>query len=214
MPFIPFPDVPRSPGVPAVFRQTTIPSIPQLTGFGLAALTDQMFGPPRWGVYGKDGRQVLVFETFVSIKFNQGSQISSFPVEQGGFSSFNKVDTPYEATIKLAHAGDQASRDVMLSALKRIVGSTELYAVATPEIVYPSANLVKYEYSRGDRNGSNLLLVDLTLREVRETAVLRSLATREPSGADEQSNGQVQAFEIDAYPRRDQNMVGELEPVQ
>ncbi|MGS1010129.1 hypothetical protein [Achromobacter anxifer] len=214
MPFIPFPDVPGSPGVPAVFRDTAIPFIPQRAGFGLAALTDQMFGPPRWGVYATDGQQVLVFETFVSIKFNQGGQISSFPVEQGGFSSFNKVDTPYEATIKLAHGGDQASREIMLSVLRKIVGSTDLYSVATPEIVYSSANLVKYEYSRGDRNGSNLLLVDLTLREVRQTAALRSLGTREPSGADEQSNGQVQAFAIDAYPRQDQNKVGELEPIQ
>lgn len=214
MPFIPFPDVPSSPGVPAVFRAATLPSVFEPASFELAALTDRIFGPPRWGLYGVDGRQMLVFETFLSIAFNQGSQISSYPSEQGGFSSFNKVDAPFEATIKLAHGGDPASRNIMLSVLERIVGSTELYSVVTPEIVYPSANLVKYSYTRADKNGSSLLIVDLTLQEVRQTAVQLSPATQDPSGAYEVSNGQVQAFEIDAYPRRDQNKVADLEPIQ
>ncbi|WP_088158533.1 hypothetical protein [Achromobacter xylosoxidans] len=214
MPFIPFPDVPSSLGVPAVFREATIPSISELAGFGLAELTDKIFGPPRWGLYGADGQQILVFETFLSIAFSEATQISSYPSEQGGFSSFDKVDAPFEATIKLAHAGDPASRNVMLSVLERIVGSTELYTVVTPEIVYPSANLVKYSYTRADKNGSSLLVVDLTLLEVRQTAIPRSPATQDPSGANEESNGQVQAFEIDAYPRRDQNKVADLEPIQ
>ncbi|WP_447921060.1 hypothetical protein [Achromobacter aegrifaciens] len=214
MPLIPFPDVPMAPGVPAVFRDAASASVFELASLGLGARTGLMFGPPRWGLYGDDGRQVLVFETFLGITFEQNGQISSFPVEQGGFSSFNKVDAPFEAKIKLAHAGDQASRNVMLSVLERIAGSTELYAVVTPEIVYPSANLVKYSYTRGDKNGSSLLLVDLTLSEVWQTAVPLSSATREPSGAAQKSNGQVQAFKIDAYPKRDQNKVRDLEPIQ
>ena len=214
MPLIPFPDVPSSPGVPAVFREVTIPSISELARFGSEALTDLIFGPPRWGLYDADGQQMLVFETFLSIAFSETAQISSYPSEQGGFSAFNKVDAPFEATIKLAHGGDPASRNVMLSVLERIVGSTELYTVVTPEIVYPSANLVKYSYTRADKNGSSLLVVDLTLLEVRQTAVPLSPATQDPSGANEESNGQVQAFEIDAYPRRDQNKVADLEPIQ
>lgn len=214
MPLIPFPDVPSSPGVPAVFRAATIPSISELASFGSVARTDLIFGPPRWGLYGADGQQMLVFETFLSIAFSEATQISSYSSEQGGFSAFNKVDAPFEATIKLAHAGDPASRNAVLSVLERIVGSTELYTVVTPEIVYPSANLVKYSYTRAEKNGSSLLVVDLTLLEVRQTAVLQSSATQDPSGADQESNGQVQAFDIDAYPRRDQNKVADLEPIQ
>lgn len=214
MPLIPFPDVPSRPGVPAVFREATIPSVSELAGFGLAELTDRIFGPPRWGLYGADGQQMLVFETFLSIAFNDGGQISSYPTEQGGFSAFNKVDAPFEATIKLAHGGDPASRNAMLSVLERMVGSTELYSVVTPEIVYPSANLVKYSYTRADKNGSSLLVVDLMLQEVRQTAVPLSSATQDSSGADQESNGQVQVFKIDAYPQRDQNKVSDLEPIQ
>jgi len=214
MPFIPFPDVPPVPGVPAVFREVTIPSFSELASAGLVALTDMTYGPPRWGLYGAEGQQVLVFDTFLGITFNRGGQISNFPVEQGGFSSFNKVDTPFEATIKLAHGGDSASRNVMLSVLERIVASTELYAVVTPEIIYSSANLVKYSYDRGERNGSSRLVVSLTLNEVRQTAALQSTAAREVSGVDQQSNGQVQVFDIDAYPARDANKVGVLEPIQ
>lgn len=214
MSLIPFPDVPPGPGVPAILREATIPSIAELAGFGLQALTDLMFSPPRWGLYGEDGQQILVFETFLGIRFKAGGRISSYPVEQGGFSAFNKVDSPFEATIQLAHAGDQASRNVMLSVLERIVHSTELYAVVTPEIVYPSASLVNYAYNRESRSASSLLIVELSLEEARQTAVPQFSVTRDPSGANQQSCGLVQAYAIDPYPQQDHNMVGYLEPIQ
>ncbi len=197
MPLIPFPNVPQVPGVPAVFRDLTIPSLPELVNLGLGGLADLLFGTPLWGMYDQDGRQALVFDAFLGVRFRNGGKISSFPVEQGGFSSFNKVDTPYDAAIRLAHSGDMASRNVMLSVLERIVRSTDLYSVVTPEIVYASANLVNYAYTRDTRGGSSQLIVELYLEEVRQTAVAQFTETEEPSGADPQSNGQVQSFPVD-----------------
>lgn len=197
MPLIPFPNVPQVPGVPAVFRDLTIPSLPELVNLGLGGLADLLFGTPLWGLYDQDGRRAVVFDAFLGVRFRNGGKISSFPVEQGGFSSFNKVDTPYDAAIRLAHSGDMASRNVMLSVLERIVRSTDLYSVVTPEIVYASANLVNYAYTRDTRGGSSQLIVELYLEEVRQTAVAQFTETEEPSGADPQSNGQVQSFPVD-----------------
>ncbi|WP_286936208.1 hypothetical protein [Achromobacter sp. UBA4530] len=214
MPLISFPDVPASSGVPAVFRDVVVPSFFAPANVGLAHLVDWNSSAPRWGVYGEDGQPVLLFDTFLSVNFDRAGTISSFALEQGGFSSFNKVVGPYQALIKLAHAGDQATRKQMLSVLDRIASGTELYSVATPEIVYLSASLGKYLYNRSASSGSSLLVVELTFNEVRQTAVLRPMAQREPSGADQESGGQVQVFKIDPYPTRDQNKVGELEPIQ
>ena len=200
MPLIPFPNVPQVPGVPAVFRDLTIPSLPELVNLGLGGLADLLFGTPLWGLYDQDGRQAVVFDAFLGVRFRNGGRISSFPVEQGGFSSFNKVDTPYDAAIRLAHSGDMASRNVMLAVLERIVRSTELYSVVTPEIVYASANLVNYAYTRDTRGGSGQLIVELYLEEVRQTAVVPFTETEEPSGADPQSNGQVQSFPLGTEP--------------
>jgi len=200
MPLIPFPNVPQVPGVPAVFRDLTIPSLPELVNLGLGGLADLLFGTPLWGLYDQDGRQAMVFDAFLGVRFRNGGRISSFPVELGGFSSFNKVDTPYDAAIRLAHSGDMASRNVMLSVLERIVRSTDLYSVVTPEIVYASANLVNYAYTRDSRGGSSQLIVELYLEEVRQTAVAQFTETEEPSGADPQSNGQVQSFPLGTEP--------------
>lgn len=200
MPLIPFPNVPQVPGVPAVFRDLTIPSLPELVNLGLGGLADLLFGTPLWGLYDQDGRQAVVFDAFLGVRFRNGGRISSFPVEQGGFSSFNKVDTPYDAAIRLAHSGDMASRNVMLAVLERIVRSTELYSVVTPEIVYASANLVNYAYTRDTRGGSSQLIVELYLEEVRQTAVVPFTKTEDPSGADPQSNGQVQSFPLGTEP--------------
>lgn len=200
MSLIPFPNVPQVPGVPAIFRDLTIPSLPELVNLGLGGLADLLFGTPLWGLYEQDGQPAVVFDTFLGIRFRDGGRISSFPVEQGTFSSFNKVETPYDASIRLAHSGDMASRNVMLAVLERIAGSTDLYSVVTPEIVYASANLVNYAYTRDTRNGSSMLIVELQLEEVRQTAVAQFTETEAPSGADPQSNGQVQSFPLGTEP--------------
>lgn len=194
MPLIPYPNVPQVPGVPAIFRETTIPSIPELANIGLGALTDLLFGTPRWGLYDDNGLSMVSFDSFLGIRFRNSARISSFPVEQGTFSSFNKVDTPFDIAIRLAHSGDQASRNRILSDLERIKSGTDLYSVVTPEMVYADANLVAYSYERSFRTGSSQLIVELYLEEVRQTALADFGDTQEPDGAVEKSNGQVQVF--------------------
>lgn len=200
MSLIPFPNVPQVPGVPAIFREATIPSLPELVNIGLGGLADLLFGTPLWGLYTEDGQSAVVFDSFLGLRFRNGGRVSSFPVEQGGFSSFNKVDTPFDAAIRLAHSGDMASRNVILGVLERIVHSTDLYSVVTPEIVYPSANLVNYSYTRDNRGGSSQLIVELYLEEIRQTAAAQFTETEEASGADPQSNGQVQSFPLGTEP--------------
>ncbi|MEN4918188.1 hypothetical protein ABE485_05915 [Achromobacter spanius] len=214
MPFIPFPDAPAVPGVPAIFRETTIPSVSAPGRFELGAIPELIFGPPRWGLYGEDGRQALVFETFLGISFKQGGQVSTVTGEKDRILTSDKVDLPYEATIKLAHSGDKTSRAAMLSELERIVRGTDLYDVATPEFTYPSVNPVKYSYERGEKNGASLLVVELTLLQVRRKPATESSDTKEPSGATKQSNGQAQASTMKPDSGRAQNGAGTERAIQ
>ncbi|KAK54024.1 hypothetical protein [Bordetella bronchiseptica] len=196
MPLIEFPNVPQVPGVPAVLRELTIPSLDELANLGLGAIAALIFGIPRWGLYDQDGQQVLLFDTFLGIRFRNGARISSFPVEQGSFSSFNKVDTPFDAMLRFALSGDMASRGDLLNSLEALKGSVALFSVVTPEIVYPAANMVAYSYERNSRSGPSQLIVDLYVEEVRQKAQAAFNSTAEPDGADEQNNGQVQTFPI------------------
>lgn len=200
MPLIPFPNVPQVPGVPAILRDLTIPSVSELANLGLGALTALVFGVPRWGLYDQDGQPVVQFDTFLGIRFRDGSRISSFPVEQGTFSSFNKVDTPYDAALQFAHSGDMASRAALLDKLKELKSSVGLFSVVTPEKSYPFANVVAYAYERSPRTGPSQLIVELYVEEVRQTAVADFGTTAEPDGANEQSNGQVQTFPLGTEP--------------
>lgn len=196
MPLIPFPNVPQVPGVPAVLRDLTIPSLSELANLGLGALAELIFGVPRWGLYDEGDNGVLLFDSFLGIRFRNGARISSFPVEQGSFSSFNKVDTPYDAALRFALSGDMASRGALLAKLEGIKSSVELFSVVTPEITYASANVVAYSYERSPRTGPSQLVVELYVEEVRQTATADFGDTAEPDGAGEQNNGQVQTFPV------------------
>ncbi|MCV6799837.1 hypothetical protein OII53_28035 [Achromobacter ruhlandii] len=196
MPLIPFPNVPQVPGVPAVLRDLTIPSVSELANLGLGALAALIFGVPRWGLYNQNGIAAVIFDTFLGIRFRNGSRISSFPVEQGSFSSFNKVDTPFDVALRFAHSGDMTSRGELLEMLEGLKASVELLSVVTPEIVYPSANVVGYSYERGPRTGPSQLIFDIYVEEVRVTALADFGETVEPDGTEEESSGQVQTFPV------------------
>lgn len=196
MPLIEFPNVPQVPGVPAVLRGLTLPSLSELANLGLGALAAYLFGIPRWGLYNQDGQRVVEFDTFLGVRFRDGSRISSFPVEQGAFSSFNKVDTPYDAELRFAHSGDMNSRGALLAQLAALKISLDLFSVVTPEIAYQTANVVGYSYERSSRTGPSQLIVSLYVEEVREIPRATAAQTAEPDGATERSNGQVQAIPV------------------
>lgn len=194
MPLIPYPDVPQVPGVPAVLREVTITDTSEIVNEALGVLTDALFGATKWGLYDENSQPVIVFDTFLGLRFRNSARISTFPVEMGTFSSFNKVDSPYDCIIRVAHSGDMTTRNAMLAKLESIKSSVDLYSVVTPEIVYPEANVVAYQYERNGQTGSSQLIVDIYVEQVRQNATAEFSETAEPDGAQPESNGQVQSF--------------------
>lgn len=200
MALIPFPDVPQVPGVPAVFRNLTIPTPAQLLNIALGGITDLIFGTPLWGVYDQDGNKVLEPDSFLGIRFRNGARVPNAPMEAGSFSSYNKVQTPFDAVISMAISADLAARQVFLGTVGALVQTTDLYAVVTPEISYGSANMVDYSYTRSERQGVTLIIVELFFKEIRESAVAQFSQVQAPSGANPVNDGQVQAFPLGSEP--------------
>lgn len=192
MPLIPYPDVPAEPGVPALFRAETDSSRPAQERSTLGRLVESIFGVPQWGLYRSLRQPALVFDTFVGITFKHETDVAQAKLEKGEVSPFNKTEKAWEVIVTLAHSGYEASRGAMLEELERMVRGTELYSIVTPEITYPSVTLATYSYERGVKNGASMLMVALTLKLVREPPVAKATKTQEPSGAAQQSNGQVQ----------------------
>ena len=152
-------------GIPPLLNNLII-AIPNLLS------ADILIGLPsfgqQWGVF-LGGAPIIIFDTFVSIDYRQTWNISDYPVEKGGFESYNKVYTPFETRVRFASGGSEANRTALLASIAAISGTLQLYTVVTPEAIYQSVNVKHYDYHRTATNGVGLLTVDLWLEEVRET---------------------------------------------
>lgn len=113
--------------------------------------------------------QAIIPDTFVGIEFGGDSRISDYPVEQGAFADYNKVQVPSEIRVTLACAGEQMDRHEFLSQLESMKQSIDLYDIATPDQLYQSYNLIHYDYSRRATNGVSMIVVELRFEQIRQT---------------------------------------------
>ena len=151
----------------------------------------------QWGIF-LDGAQVVQADSVRSFAFKQDWPISNYPVEDGGFQSYDKVQLPFEPRVVFQSGGDEANRQALLDSIAAIAGDLNLYDVVTPEAVYTSCNITHYDYERSATNGVGLLKVTVHLEEVRVTAQAQfnsatPLAnTVSPTAQDQTNNGTVQ----------------------
>ncbi|MBZ9683203.1 hypothetical protein LB531_21330 [Mesorhizobium sp. CO1-1-2] len=156
--------------------------------FGLLA---SAFGQQPWGIY-YGGVPVIIADNVVEVQYRQQWSISDFPVEQGAFASYDKVQIPYDARLRFTAGGSAANRAAMLASIAAIAGDTNLYDVVTPEAVYLSCNFTHYDYTRRSNEGLGLLSVDIWLIEVRQSVNSAMSNTQDPSGASQVNGGTVQ----------------------
>lgn len=132
---------------------------------------------PQWGLFNSDGDPVVIADNLIAFEYKQDFSISNYPVEQGQFSSFNKVQRPFEVRLRFSTGGSQPDREALLNSIQAIVGDTNLYTAVTPEAVYQSLNLTHQEYRRTSANGVGLISVDVWCEQVRSTAQLQNSNT-------------------------------------
>jgi hypothetical protein len=122
------------------------------------------FGPQQWGIFGSSGQPILVADSVAAVEYTREYDISDYPVEQGGFASYNKVQTPFQARVSLL---SNRTRQQLLNTLEAAVASLQLVSIVTPEITYPNANLIRYHLQREVEHGVTLIRVDVWAEEVR-----------------------------------------------
>lgn len=149
------------------------------------------FGQSQWGIF-RDGVSVVLADSMISLSYDQDWRIAEYQVEEGGFESYDKVDTPYRAKVRMATGGSPQDRQDFLDSINAIAGDLNLYDIVTPEQVYTSANVERFEYSRTATSGAGLISVDISLLEVRVTSSAQFTHTQQPSGSSAQNGGTVQ----------------------
>jgi hypothetical protein len=184
-----FPNVPNLPGVPAIARsKTASPVVKAILGKVQGEIWRALTTEKRWGIFTAAGKPVAIADSVIDMGFKSASRVSNFPIQAGSFASHNKVTTPFEATVRLAKGGSlnvfgevanlfkggglggggDRARGEFLDAIDTAKQSLDLFTVVTPEKTYTNCNITGYSYRREQGNGAYMLLVDVTLIEIRE----------------------------------------------
>ena len=184
-------DVPNLPGVPA---------LPSFSAIDVVLLVEDLvsflFGittAPQWGIF-LDGVPVIVADNTISFEYRQDFPVSDYPVEGGGFQSYDKVQLPGDIRMQFSAGGSIANRQAFLESIENEINTTDLYDVLTPEQVYLSYNFTHRDIrKRTAQDGAGLIVVDLWLTEIRESTTATFTNTQQPGDAGKQNTGNVQA---------------------
>lgn len=185
-----FIDIPKVDGVPSLTSYAlgaiSLMSQDLISGYGDSQLT------PKWGLYSK-GRPVIVADTVCAVGFRAEWAISKYPIEDGGFESYDRVTQPFECHLQFASGTNNANRQTLLLSLDAATadGNLTKYDVVTPEIIYAGVNIDHVSYDRKAAAGLGVLLVDVTVQEIREQNTGQQNA-QSPSGNASQEDGSVQ----------------------
>lgn len=208
MPLIPFPDIPPLPGVPAIPRS---PLFPPLATAGLNLLIQAFESTneiaTRWGIFDEDGNaladpnnfQASQGQTLLStsaVEYSKELQVSDFPLERGSFAAYNKVERPATPSVTFAFAGSESDRTQFLNVIDDATRSTNLYSIVTPEVTYVNYTIERYNYQRRNSKGATLLIVELSLKEIRQVSATFTstiVAAKQPDATPKVDAGKVQS---------------------
>lgn len=151
-----FPDVPPFPGVPQLARLpgAVYAGITIATNALQSTLWQASQAPPAWGVFDSQGNAVISPDSILDFDNENEWSISTFPVQDGAFASYNKVIVPFEITLRMTKGGTQTDRERFLAQVQAIAGDTNLYTIVTPEYSYQNCNIRKYSNTRRGVQGA------------------------------------------------------------
>jgi hypothetical protein len=213
----PFPNVPNLPGVPSIPRQSGLVSAQQtivlVASDAITALS--LFQQPQWGLFTQSGAPAfsavpglgalsalvnnlaqatnVSSQSVVELEYRSDHRISTAPLEQGSFLSYNKVAMPFNGRVSYAVGGSVAARSAFLAQARAYEASLDLLSLVMPEYSYDSVNVVHSDFRREARRGVTMFVVDIWVEEVRITGTAQFSATAAPSSASQVNGGTVQA---------------------
>jgi hypothetical protein len=127
--------------------------------------------------------------SFVDVEYKQDWPISDYPVEAGGFQSYDKVQLPFDLKVRLAGGGSAPEILLFLNAIDAMANSIGLFSVITPEGAFNSLNVSHYDYKRTAKNGVSLIVVDVWFTQIRVTSTATFTNTQSPANADPSNIG-------------------------
>jgi hypothetical protein len=189
------------PGVPALPAYGTVATI----ALDVTAIASFFTEAPIWGVFDDAGNLVFEIDSVHDLRAEARSRVSDFPIENGDFASYNKVQEPDFVRVRLFKAsGGETARAAFLTLLDAAKKQTFLFSVVTPEKTYLNMNIEDYSYRRDSDSGANAIIPDVSFKEIREVDVAYTSAemsdakVKNPASADPVPTGKAQPTEASA----------------
>lgn len=189
------PTVPDAAGVPVLGAGATSPA----AGAPATSDTITVSVAVSWGITDLSGVSIFPAgggpDSYYSVGDDKAFNVPTYPVDDGGFQSYNKAEKPGAVHLIVTKMGAPAALQAFRQIIRTYLASTDLLNVVTPGWVYRRYNLIESTLERGPQQGAGLLRMTLTFTEVRTDATtsFSSVATVSASGADTVSLGSVQA---------------------
>ena len=76
---------------------------------------------PQWGIFDQSLQPVIVGDSCLLVDYRKEFRISDYPIEQGDFASYNKVETPYDFKMTFTKGGSSSDRQTFLTAVAGVV---------------------------------------------------------------------------------------------
>lgn len=124
-----------------------------------------------WTVRNSSTRKAIVeFDTFIGYSASKSSSVPTNQIEQGSFAAYNKTNNPSEFSVTLAKSGSSTVLSNFLTSLETYNDSTDLVDIVLPFRVYRNVNITGLSHGILEGQAVNLLVVELRLKEIKQTA--------------------------------------------
>ena len=184
--------VQNAPGIPPLLGgllPTSFPTSPSQ----IVDISNTLPGSvgPQWGIF-LNGAPVITADTVVGEDYRQEWVIADFPIEDGGFQSYDKVARPFDVRMTFATGINAANRAQMINSIAAIAGDMNLYEFVSPEVIYQSVSIAHYDYHREPQRGVGLLPISVWGWQIaiEQTGALSNTAN--PGGNDKTVTGPSQ----------------------
>lgn len=190
----PFPLLPLVAGVPPILRSGA-QIIDTLTFgvFGASDFVNSLIGsePVMWGVFDENGDSIAEYDSFVSVSYRDDSNVSDYPIENGAFAAYNKVDQPFSVRVALTCGGDVDRRNSFQNALTRARRSLDLFTVLCEDGQFDNCNLIAVDWERRQEQGAHRIIAMCEFQEVRVRGTTAFNTPQSASGYDLNKQGQL-----------------------
>lgn len=118
----------------------------------------------------KDGVSLVTFQSMVQTSRKMEASVTSQPIEEGSFTSINKVVYPQQFEMRLGFVGTDTEMTAAIATLEAELQEASLVQIVSPLGTSPEATITKISYAQNVENGRGGMMVDLTFEQIKEVS--------------------------------------------